>query len=205
VSFSERLRATRQLVGLSAHELSLLAGYSSAHVGHIERGRTKKPGLQAAADFASVLGVTVEFLISGTGPAPTKALVAAAVQRARALKAGVAPELADPDADEQTPAEAPAAKRLSSRPPPPPQELADATDAVDETTVRTEPPPAESTPNLPPVRVSERNVRTDTNPDDRGDVLPPSQVEAHPELSIANAQKASERGEVATPEPEGAT
>lgn len=83
-------------------------------------------------------------------------------------------ELADAPVDEVTPAEAPAPKHLSSRPPGPPSELIDAVDLDSEgtPTVVTEPPALESPPNIPPLKLSELNVRTDTNPDPRaGEVL----------------------------------
>jgi hypothetical protein len=69
----------------------------------------------------------------------------------------------------------PVAKRQSSAPPPAVSELVDATAVDDETTARTEQPPAGSTPrSVQPVKVSERE-RLDTDPDPRaGEELLPT-------------------------------
>lgn len=212
MSFAERLRATRLLATkLAASELSELAGFSSAHVGHIESGRTKNASLASAAGIAAVLGVSVEYLFSGIGREPTAAQVNAAVSRARAKRDGKpVPALADAALDEQTPAESVAAKRNSSRPSGPsnaaapvampPQaavpELVDATED-DSTTVRTEPLPAESTPkNLPPVTTEGRSKREReaTDPQDPADIENPTplHVQAHPELGGTHVEYTDE-------------
>lgn len=87
MKLADRLKATRELGDLPAYELSELAGFSGGYVAHIERGRTKNPGFDAIAKLARVLGVSVDYLASGTEPEPTKEQVTAAVAAARAAKA----------------------------------------------------------------------------------------------------------------------
>lgn len=83
MTFAERLQATRKLAKLPAYELAELGGLSAGYVAHLERGRTKSPGLDALEALARVLGVTIDYLVSGTGPEPTEEHVVAAVARAR--------------------------------------------------------------------------------------------------------------------------
>lgn len=81
--FAERLRSTRELGEVPAYELAKLAGLSAAYVGHLERGRVKKPGMDAVASLARVLGVSIDYLVAGTGDPPTKDSVMSAIQSAR--------------------------------------------------------------------------------------------------------------------------
>jgi transcriptional regulator with XRE-family HTH domain len=156
---------------LSLRELAGLAGVSNAYPSLIESGQRENIGADILAKLAGVLGTTIDYLLTGAGGAPSQRRVRAAVKAARDRRDGT-PALS-PDPDEKTPAESPAPKRLSSRPPPP-AELVDAVDldAEGTPTVVTEPPALESAPDVPPVKLSELNVRTDTNPDPRaGEVL----------------------------------
>lgn len=195
---------------LSLRELAALSDLSPTYPSLIESGARPNVGSEKLGRIAKVLGTTIDFLMTGTGPAPTEKRVRAAVRVAREefAKRPETPkaksetrELADVVTDEVTPAEAPAPKRLSSRPPPAPLPpaaapavtedefharsrdrfaladvagLADAA-AADEDTTPGELP--SSTPgNLPPiatVKPSERD-RAPTDPDDRGDVLEPT-------------------------------
>ncbi len=90
-----RLRRARELSGLSARALSRLAGLSAAHVSLIEDAR---PNLEAqtAAKLARVLGVTMEWLVSGTGAEPSAARVSDAVS---AASGAVVPLAADESGD----------------------------------------------------------------------------------------------------------
>jgi transcriptional regulator with XRE-family HTH domain len=90
-----RLKRTREMSGLSARSLSKLAGLSAAHVSLIEADR---PNLEAqtAAKLARVLGVTMEWLVNGTGDGPSAAAVAAAVHLAQSTPSS---DPANDDAD----------------------------------------------------------------------------------------------------------
>lgn len=70
VDFAARLELARKARGLSASGLSLLAGLSSAYVGHIERGRTKETTLSTAESLARALRVPPEWLAFGVGEGP---------------------------------------------------------------------------------------------------------------------------------------
>lgn len=112
MTFSERLRATRELVDdLPAYELSELAGLSGGYVAHIESERRKKPALDDVAKIARVLGVTVDYLASGTEPAPTKEQVTASVQAARAARPPKLKSDPPPAPDEAPDADAPGSHR----------------------------------------------------------------------------------------------
>jgi hypothetical protein len=53
---------------LSQRELAELAGRSDGLVGHVERGTTKGVGSETARRYAEVLGITLDWLLTGTGP-----------------------------------------------------------------------------------------------------------------------------------------
>lgn len=88
MSLSERLRSTRALVeGLTARELSSLAGVSNAYVTQIESGIRTSPGSEALVGICRVLGCSLDWLMLGDGETPTVDRVAAAVAAARAAVA----------------------------------------------------------------------------------------------------------------------
>jgi transcriptional regulator with XRE-family HTH domain len=69
--FATRLRLAREALGLSARELSLAAGLSSAYVGHMERGHRELPSIACVAQLAAALHVTPGWLAFGES-APQK-------------------------------------------------------------------------------------------------------------------------------------
>lgn len=82
---SGRLRALRSEAGLSARELSALAGLAASHVSHIETG--KGCSSETLAEICRVLGVTMDWLYLGRGTAPELEAVRVAVARARRASA----------------------------------------------------------------------------------------------------------------------
>lgn len=82
-----RLRKARTLGGLSQRELASLAGLSPSHVGLIEQGRVDDLGSDAAARLATVLGVSLDWLVRGIGRCPAAAELTAAVTKAKARQA----------------------------------------------------------------------------------------------------------------------
>ena len=87
-SLRARLRALRECAGLSARELSRLAGLRSpGHVSLIESGEIRLVrGMEPATvrGLCRVLGCDAAHLQTGEGDAPTLAEIMAAVTRARA-------------------------------------------------------------------------------------------------------------------------
>lgn len=82
-----RLRAARELVGLkelSARELDRLAGLHQGHVWAIETGHRPSIESDTAIALARVLGVTLDWLLTGQGDEPIADDVIASVERARA-------------------------------------------------------------------------------------------------------------------------
>lgn len=86
-SVRARLRALRARAGLSARELSRLAGLRSpGHVSLIESGEIRLVrGMEPATvrGLCRVLGCDAAYLLSGEGDTPTLTEVVAAVVRAR--------------------------------------------------------------------------------------------------------------------------
>ena len=65
-----RLRYGRQLLGVSASELDNISGLTRNHVSKIESGKIKDVTTAVAERLATVLGVSLDWLISGRGEAP---------------------------------------------------------------------------------------------------------------------------------------
>jgi transcriptional regulator with XRE-family HTH domain len=80
---SQRVQEARALSELSQRDLDRLAGLSEGHVGMIESGRRENLEASTASRIAKVLGMTLEWLIDGTGEGPTPAKVRRAVASAR--------------------------------------------------------------------------------------------------------------------------
>jgi transcriptional regulator with XRE-family HTH domain len=88
----ERLRALREAVGISARELSRVAGMKShQHVGLIERGDVGSPDYPNAKKLAGALGCSVAWLLDGDGVEPSADVIRAAV-----IAAGWTPPTAEP-------------------------------------------------------------------------------------------------------------
>lgn len=84
MTIGERLREARLLGELSARELSGLAGVAAGHVALLESGEREHPRSDTLVALARVLGVSLDWLVSGNGETPTVESVRAAVDAARA-------------------------------------------------------------------------------------------------------------------------
>jgi transcriptional regulator with XRE-family HTH domain len=80
-----RLQETRRLVGLTARELDRLARTTEGHASLIESGVVQNVTLETAGKLARVLGVTLDWLLSGSGTSPSAASVQMSVDAARAV------------------------------------------------------------------------------------------------------------------------
>lgn len=91
-ALGRRLRHARKLARLpggeklSGRELSELAKLSAAAVGHVESGLVQSPTAATVVSLARVLGVSVEWLMTGVGPEPDAPAVRQAVGAARTLR-----------------------------------------------------------------------------------------------------------------------
>tara|TARA_R110002050_G_scaffold118053_3_gene235140 strand:- start:1582 stop:1890 length:309 start_codon:yes stop_codon:yes gene_type:complete len=65
--FGERLTAKRKEKGLTLEQLAQKVGSTKSHIWQLENKPGVNPSAQLVSDIASVLGVTVEELISGSG------------------------------------------------------------------------------------------------------------------------------------------
>lgn len=83
----DRLRSARDLGEVSARELCSLAGVTVSVAAMVERGHIHRPAADVLAAFAGVLGVSLDWLVLGTGSEPTAEQVRAAVETARQRKA----------------------------------------------------------------------------------------------------------------------
>jgi transcriptional regulator with XRE-family HTH domain len=82
-----RVREAREMVeGLSARELSDLAGLTDSHVGLVESGRIAELKLGTIDAIATALGVSTTWLATGDGAGPKPSRVRAAVLAARAAR-----------------------------------------------------------------------------------------------------------------------
>lgn len=86
MSVVERLKQARTMAGLTGSELGKLAGLSGGVVSMIESGNRKDPSGSTVAALARVLGVTADWLLTGSEPDPTEEQVKAAVTAARENK-----------------------------------------------------------------------------------------------------------------------
>jgi transcriptional regulator with XRE-family HTH domain len=81
-TFGARLKYARELAGLNKAALSSLAGLPSpAHVGMIEKSKGGTT-TRTAVKLAAALGVSVGWLISGDGRAPSRRTIREAVAAA---------------------------------------------------------------------------------------------------------------------------
>ncbi len=78
-----RLRKLREMAGLSARELDRLAERTEGHCNLIEVRPKANVGAATLADYARVLGVSLDWLVLGVGDPPRVEDVRAAVERAR--------------------------------------------------------------------------------------------------------------------------
>lgn len=82
-----RLQETRRLVDLTARELDRLARTTEGHTSLIESGVVQNITLETAGKLARVLGVTLDWLLSGAGTQPSAASVQMSVDAARVGRA----------------------------------------------------------------------------------------------------------------------
>jgi hypothetical protein len=81
---SQRLRAARTLVeDLSARKLDELAGARVGLTRSIESGVRPNPTAQSIVPLCAVLGLTCDWLLTGSGDEPTTETVLAAIEKAR--------------------------------------------------------------------------------------------------------------------------
>jgi transcriptional regulator with XRE-family HTH domain len=78
-TLSERLKFARGLADLSCRRLALLAGRTPQWASALERGAYASPSAASIAAIGRVLGVSIEWLLSGAGEAPTEESVRAAI------------------------------------------------------------------------------------------------------------------------------
>lgn len=82
-TLGERLRLARLLADISARDLDRLAGRPEGHSTVIEARDDAPVRTDTAEHYADALGVTLDWLVRGIGPEPTRAQVVAAVEKAR--------------------------------------------------------------------------------------------------------------------------
>jgi transcriptional regulator with XRE-family HTH domain len=83
----DRLQKTRELAECTARELDRLAETAEGHASLIESGVVKNVTVETAAALAKVLGVSLDWLITGDGKSPSERAVRAAVEMARRERA----------------------------------------------------------------------------------------------------------------------
>lgn len=86
VMLAARLRRARELGGVSARELSRLAGLpSESHVGTLEAASDPNPSANTVTAICRVLGITADYLLTGSGPAPSGRRIRTALDAARSV------------------------------------------------------------------------------------------------------------------------
>lgn len=83
---AKRVTKLREMGGISARALSVLAGLSPSFLGQLERGEFSGLGAESAMRIAAVLGVSVDHLIHGSGDPPSADRVLEAVRVAGVLR-----------------------------------------------------------------------------------------------------------------------
>jgi transcriptional regulator with XRE-family HTH domain len=79
-NLGDRLREARSLAGISGRRLDALAELRAGHVASIEAGRRPNIEAKTAMSLARVLGVTLDWLLTGVGDEPTELSVRRAVE-----------------------------------------------------------------------------------------------------------------------------
>lgn len=74
----DRVRRVRELSGLTARSLSMLAGLSPGLISLIENG-VRSLGGDSATKLAIAVGVSLDWLLLGIGDEPTKEQIAQAI------------------------------------------------------------------------------------------------------------------------------
>lgn len=78
-----RLEQLRKMAGVPRRELDRLARLGEGHTTMIVLGKRKSVEAATASALASVLGVSLDWLVNGEGDPPSAAVVRAAVRAAR--------------------------------------------------------------------------------------------------------------------------
>jgi transcriptional regulator with XRE-family HTH domain len=81
-----RLQEARKLGSITARELDRLALTTEGHTSLIESGVVQNVTLDTAGKLAGALGVTLDWLVNGTGDLPTAPSVRLAIEGARSLR-----------------------------------------------------------------------------------------------------------------------
>jgi len=85
-----RLREARTVAAVSARELDRLADTTEGHTSLIESGVVQNANAETLAKLAAVLGVSLDWLVTGSGPPPSSRVVRAAIIAARNASASSA-------------------------------------------------------------------------------------------------------------------
>lgn len=80
-----RLRHAREVSGISGRQLGQIAGLSTSIVSHLENDRYGTPNGETLQAICAVLGISVDWLLSGNGPAPTDDAIRGASNAAKIL------------------------------------------------------------------------------------------------------------------------
>lgn len=83
VSLAARLRWAAKQGRVSQRELAGLADISPSAPGAILRGEAPNPQVGTVEALASVLGISLDWVVKGIGPEPTAEQIRAAVEAAR--------------------------------------------------------------------------------------------------------------------------
>ena len=87
VMLSDRLRRAQEAANVSARELGRLAGLpSESHVGYLETAPDPNPNANTLKSICRVLGISIDYLLTGAGPEPSSRRIRAAVEAARATR-----------------------------------------------------------------------------------------------------------------------
>jgi transcriptional regulator with XRE-family HTH domain len=81
-TIGDRVRQAREMAGLSQGKLATLMGLPSGHTRSIENRSNLHT--DTAANVARTLGISIEWLVLGTGVKPTEKAIEAAVKAAEA-------------------------------------------------------------------------------------------------------------------------
>lgn len=92
----EKIKAARELGGISMRELDRLAGVREGVTWKVETSKTGNAETKTLAKLARVLFLNLEYLVNDVGGPPTEEEVRAAIARARQPAPGEAPAVALP-------------------------------------------------------------------------------------------------------------
>ena len=81
-TLSGRLRWARKAAGISISQLDHLVGLTPGHVRQIETGTLKDIRVSTANRLSKALGISIEWLVTGDGTAPSAGEIRRTVARA---------------------------------------------------------------------------------------------------------------------------